>query len=839
MSNRYITVPILCSFCGTDGIIGPMNTLIQGPQAAIGPGAGFEEIERLKREIDSLRARLSKLSQATLRITEDLDLGTVLREVIDEARALTGARYGALLVLDHPGGIEDLITSGTTQEEIEAIKADPKILGLLEFLNEVEGPVRLGDISSHPKLVGFPKGHPPMKSFLGISVRHRGESLGNIYLTEKEGGQEFTPEDEETISIFASHAAVTIANARKYRDERQAKASLKALVDTSPVAVVVFDAKTLDTIMFNEETTRITDGRMRGLGYNLEQILKVVTVERPDGSGMSANDLPMVRTLATGKTVRAEEMVIHFPGGRSVTVLASAAPTFSEDGEMMSVVFTMQDMTPLEDLLKQRSEFIGMVGHELRTPLTTIIGAAATALDSSMMVDAAELLQFFRVIDEQAGRMRRLINDLLDVTRIDAGTLSITLQPTDVAALVEEARSTFLRNGARNIVEVNLPPDLPQVNGDWQRMLQVVNNLLSNASKYSPYWSTIRVSASVDDVCVAVSITDEGGGINAERLPHLFEKFSLFENGNMHPNEQGNGLGLAICKGIVEAHGGGISAESGGEGLGARFTFTVPIVVEAVHDEDSPADGPATAGKERMRILAVDDEMQVLRHIRNTLSQAGYTPIVTVDPDEVMYLVEVENPRLILLDLALPGTDGIELMKRILTITDVPVIFVSGYGEDRHIERAFEAGADDYIVKPFSSNELVARVEAVLRRQSAPGRARGSEPYVLGDLLIDYHERLVTVAGQPVHLTSTEYDLLSDLSANAGQVLSQDQLLRRVWGPTYQGDSQPVRTFIKNLRRKLKDDAKNPTYIFTEPRVGYRMAKPGGKTLRRTRQVAP
>ena len=359
-----------------------------------------------------------------------------------------------------------------------------------------------------------------------------------------------------------------------------------------------------------------------------------------------------------------------------------------------------------------------------------------------------------------------------------------------------------------------------------------MNNLLSNASRYSPDWSTIRVSASVDDVYVAVSLTDEGRGINAQHLPHLFEKFSLLEQEAGGPFGQGNGLGLAICKGIVEAHGGRIRAESAGEGLGARFTFTVPAAYEAANGPDSPDSGSEPSGpsaRERLRILAVDDEMQVLRHIRNTLSRAGYAPIVTVNPDEVMQLVEAEAPDLILLDLALPGTDGIELMRRILRINDVPVIFVSGYGEDQHIERAFEAGADDYIVKPFSSNELVARIEAVLRRQSAPGRAKGSEPYLLEDLMIDYDERLVTVAGRPVHLTSTEYKLLSDLSANAGRVLSNDQLLRRVWGPNYLGDSQPVRTIVKNLRRKLKDDAKNPTYIFTEPRIGYRMAKPGGQ----------
>ncbi len=141
---------------------------------------------------------------------------------------------------------------------------------------------------------------------------------------------------------------------------------------------------------------------------------------------------------------------------------------------------------------------------------------------------------------------------------------------------------------------------------------------------------------------------------------------------------------------------------------------------------------------------------------------------------------------------------------------------------------AFDMGADDYILKPFSPTELVARVRAALRRQSSPEGTQAREPYLLADLMIDYTERRVSVAGRPVQLTSTEYRLLSDLSTNAGRVMTHDQLLRRVWGPGYEGDTQPVRTHVKNLRRKLGDDPRDPTYIFTEPRVGYRMANPEG-----------
>ena len=209
------------------------------------------------------------------------------------------------------------------------------------------------------------------------------------------------------------------------------------------------------------------------------------------------------------------------------------------------------------------------------------------------------------------------------------GSLSVTPEPTGVAALVDQAREVFLRGGARNSIEVDLPPDLPRIGADRQRIMQVLTNLLSNASKYSPDQSAIRVSASVEDVYVAISVSDEGRGVSTERLPHLFRMYSRIDSEDLGRHPAGEGLGLAICKGIVEAHGGRIRAESEGPGLGTRFTFTVPAVDEASNGSATgPGPLPADSGRApggRARILAVDDEPQILRLVRNTLSDAGYT----------------------------------------------------------------------------------------------------------------------------------------------------------------------------------------------------------------------
>ena len=363
---------------------------------------------------------------------------------------------------------------------------------------------------------------------------------------------------------------------------------------------------------------------------------------------------------------------------------------------------------------------------------------------------------------------------------------------------------------------------------DRRRIVQVLGNLLSNAARHSnelvPSSGWRRCGT---DVHVAFSVADDGVGVPAERLPHLFRKFSRLDGEERGREIGGSGLGLAICKGIVEAHGGRIRAESDGPGLGSRFTFTVPAVEESATGAGAARLSSASRRPEGepRRILAVDDDPQALRYVRDALSKAGYLPIVTGDPEDVPRLVEEEKPHLVLLDLMLPGASGIELMQSILERADVPVIFLSAYGQDDVVARAFDMGASDYVVKPFSATELAARIRAVLRRRELPEPAEPKEPYVLGGLVIDYARREVRVAGGAVQLTPNEYDLLFELSVNAGRVLPHEHLLRRVWGPQNSGDSGLVRTIVKRLRRKLGDGAVKPTYIFTEPRVGYRMAE--------------
>ena len=787
----------------------------------------MKDAGELERENAALRDRLSRLSQASLRINESLDFDTVLQRVLDSACSLTGARYGVITLLSESGRIQDFVYSGLTPEESRQFAKFPNGMLFFEYLSSIGEPLRLRDFHSYVRELGLPEFHPPMAvssplPFLAAPIRHLGESVGAFYVGEKE--LEFTPEDEETLVMFASQAALVIANARRHREEQRTRTDLETLVNTTPVGVLVFDAKTGGVVSVNREARRIVSD-LCAPGGSAEQLLEVLTFRRADGREVSLEEFPLALALSTGETVRAEEIVLQAPDGRSVTTLINATPIFLEEGEVESVVVTLQDMTPMEELERLRAEFLGMVSHELRTPLAAVKGSVDTLLESASDLDSAEMTQFFRIIRDQSENMRYLISDLLDVARIETGALPVSPEPVDVASLVDEARSRFQSGGGRINLVIDLPPDLPRVMADRRRIVQALGNLLSNAARHSNALSPIRVAAVRDGVHVAFSVADDGVGVPAERLPHLFRKFSRLDGEERGREIAGSGLGLAICKGIVEAHGGRIRAESDGLGLGSRFTFTVPAVEEAVILPPPRSRRRRTKTRERPRVLCVDDDPQTLRYVRDALTKANYTPVVTGDPEEVSRLMAEEAPRLVLLDMMLPGSDGMELMKDIREVSDVPVIFLSVNGQEEVVARAFDMGAADYVVKPFSATELAARIRAALRKRAAPELAQPSEPYVRGDLTVDYARRRVTVAGNPVELTDIEYRLLVELSVNAGRALTHAHLLQRVWGPDKGEDTGPVRNIVKRLRRKLGEDASNPAFIFAVPRVGYRMEK--------------
>ncbi|MCY4547680.1 MAG: GAF domain-containing protein, partial [Defluviicoccus sp.] len=407
--------------------------------------------EELEREVAVLGERIATLSAAVLRLGSSLDLATVLQEAADSARTLTRARYSLIVTVDEAGEAREFVTSGLDPEERRELAEWPDGPRLFAYLRDLPGPFRLSDLPDWFRVRGYSDELVREKTLQGTAMRHRGVQVGNFFLAGKEDAPEFSAADEELLELFASQAAAAIVNARAHQQERRARADLEALIETTPVGVMVVDARTGLPVSSNREALRLVEP-LRAPDRPVEALPEDVTCRFGDGRETALKELTLADVIQKAGTVRAEEVLLSAPGGQSVSLLVNATPIHGEDGAVASVVVTMQDLAPLEELDRLRAEFLGMVSHELRTPLAAIKGSTATVLGASPALDPAELHQFFRVVDEQADQMRSLIGDLLDAGRIEAGTLSVSPVPTEVKELVEQARNAFQNGGATHAV---------------------------------------------------------------------------------------------------------------------------------------------------------------------------------------------------------------------------------------------------------------------------------------------------------------------------------------------------------------------------------------------------
>ncbi len=220
-------------------------------------------------------------------------------------------------------------------------------------------------------------------------------------------------------------------------------------------------------------------------------------------------------------------------------------------------------------------------------------------------------------------------------------------------------------------------------------------------------------------------------------------------------------------------------------------------------------------------VLVVDDEPQIVRGLKVILRQAGYAVRAAETKREALDAVAVRPPDAMVLDLVLPDGSGVEVCEEVRRWSRLPILVLSAGGDEREKVRALAAGADDYVTKPFGTDELLARLRAVLRRA---GEAEDEPALQLGDLVIDLAAHVVTSGGEPVHLTPIEFDLLRVLAVNRGRLVTQRQLLREVWGPAYETETHYLRVHVSHIRAKIEPDPARPRYLLTDPGVGYRLS---------------
>ena len=228
----------------------------------------------------------------------------------------------------------------------------------------------------------------------------------------------------------------------------------------------------------------------------------------------------------------------------------------------------------------------------------------------------------------------------------------------------------------------------------------------------------------------------------------------------------------------------------------------------------------------QFRVLVVDDEPRILNFLSSKLRVSGYEVLTASNGAEALEQVQAQEPDLVVLDVLMPRMDGFETLKELRAFSSVPVIILSAKGTNADKVKGLHLGADDYLAKPFSPDELVARIEAVRRRLSPDDKRKIRDQLSLGDLVIDFKKRLVMVRGEEVRLTRIEWLLLSELAQNAGSLMLYSDLLTRIWGPEYRDDAQILRTWISRLRYKIERDPNQPVLIRTVPKTGYMIDQP-------------
>jgi signal transduction histidine kinase/CheY-like chemotaxis protein len=392
-----------------------------------------------------------------------------------------------------------------------------------------------------------------------------------------------------------------------------------------------------------------------------------------------------------------------------------------KDREARALAQVNEELRRLDEL---KSEFLAMVSHELRTPLTAIVGYSRLLLRQAHGTLTPKQLEHQEAIFRGAQRLNDLINDLLDVSRLEAGRIELTPRSLDLRHVVEQVGTvvTAAAQARRIQVRTLLPSDLPAVQADPSRLQQILVNLVGNAIKFSTPGGEVRILAGRQRDQVWVAVEDDGVGIARDELTRIWDPFYQVE-APMRRRHGGSGLGLAIVRRLVELHGGVVRAESEGEGRGSRFTFTLPIAVMPADTIARGAEPPmpieaVLAGRE---VLIVEDERATQELMRAVVEDLlGGRARICESGEHCLQLSRERTPALVLLDLMLPGLSGWEVARRLRQdprTSGVPIIAVSALSRLQERESALHAGCDAYVAKPFTPDELARLMATTLETQ--------------------------------------------------------------------------------------------------------------------------
>ncbi len=514
----------------------------------------------------------------------------------------------------------------------------------------------------------------------------------------KDGGEvpieiTLTPHESDGTWIFSAFVR-DITERRK--SEMTAK-QLTALVHASQDAII---GETVDGTI-----TSWSPGAERMYGYSADEMMGAnIRLIVPVDKMQELETL--YKKVAQGESINDYETVRVKQDGSVVDISMAISPIRNELGVVQGLSVISRDITHRKEVEKRINEFYSTVSHELRTPLTSIRGALSLVADEIVEPDSEEAKEMIRIARSSSERLVNIINDILDLRKIEAGKLELRMENVTAQSLV--IRSIDLMDGMARTAGVKLSCNVEQnikLSADPSRILQVLTNLVSNAIKYSSEGDLVNISAEENEFGQArFSITDEGPGIAAEHQHMLFEKFQQIDSSDTRPKE-GTGLGLAICKAIVSQHGGEIGLHSL-PGLGTTFWFELPV-----HTEETEMQDDNCVNGQKL-VVIVEDDLNLIQFLKLRLHKEGYATKHATSKAQALSVLNKCKPDVLLMDLNLPDGSGLEVIENVRhdeRLADMPVIIMTG----RNVEdlECSPPVVFDWFVKPFDQSVLIRSVE--------------------------------------------------------------------------------------------------------------------------------
>ncbi|HEU5086951.1 MAG TPA: ATP-binding protein, partial [Roseiflexaceae bacterium] len=423
----------------------------------------------------------------------------------------------------------------------------------------------------------------PLRHLSSLPLIYRQTVVGIIYVFRAAVNVGFSREEQQLLAAFADQAAIAVSNARLYQSVLRDRQQLAAIIEHSADGVMILDGRWRITT-FNRAMERLTGWpREEALGRPCAEVL---AVKNNQGVNLCLVDCPLQRRPPSANPLI--EGWIESRDGRRRYVQSRYAPQIGPNGEFTGAIANVRDITEQKIDEEMQSTFFSVISHELKTPVSIIKGYAETLARPDANWDKQTLNDGLQVIGEEADRLAHQIQDLLEASRLQAGGLRLELRDFSVSDLAAQVVERFApQAGDKHTLELRFTSDVPPVHADYERIREVLENLISNAIKYSPEGGVIRVMGRSEGDVAVISVSDQGVGIPPDEQRKLFRRFYRVDN-RLRRETQGAGLGLFLSRAIVEAHGGRIWVESQ-PGRGSRFSFTLPLATPQLPDFQEPA----------------------------------------------------------------------------------------------------------------------------------------------------------------------------------------------------------------------------------------------------------